>query len=178
MSILPTANPQAHSACGLCSQSNSESAQDYFILLASNSSGIADYFKSKKQNLLIGIHDQKEHRRFATENIHEITLSFAVAPTGRNVDPIKDLLLFGDAQRHRTFSANEYRFSFPQVFELKALAWAIAIAYRKLGYQCRIVCGGEEIDVDGLIADASPSALERKLETVTLAPSPSIAWLR
>jgi hypothetical protein len=168
MSILPTRNPQAHSACGLCSLLNPEAAQDYFTLLASNQLGIADYFIGTKRNLLIGIHE-KSHRRFATEGTHEITLSFAQAPTGSNMNPIKELLLSGDVKRHWTFSANEYRFTFPQVYELKVIAWAIAVAYRTLGYQCRILCGAEEIDVDALIADASPSALQRNLEVVAVA---------
>jgi hypothetical protein len=104
-----------------------------------------------------------------TESTHEITLSFAQAPSGSNMNPIKELLLSGDVKRHWTFSANEFRFTFSQVYELKAIAWAIAVAYRTLGYQCRILCGAEEIDVDALIADASPIALGRKLEVVAVA---------
>ena len=160
MSSLPTSTTQ------VCSDCDISVARAYFERRVHKPLGIVDYFSSTKQNLLIGIHE-KTYQKFAAEGTYEITLSFAIAP--RNIDPIKELRLSGVVKSHLTFSSNDYRFSFPKVYDLKAIAWSIAIAYRALGYQCRIVCGTEDIDVDALIADVSPSALRRKLEVVTVA---------
>ena len=162
MSSLPTSTTQ------VCSDCDISVARAYFERRVHKPLGIVDYFSSTKQNLLITIHD-KTYQKFAAEGTHEISLSFAQAPSGRNVDPIKQLLLFDSVQRHRTFKANGFRFSFPKVYDLNAIAWSIAIAYRTLGYQCRIVCGTEDIDVDALIADVSPSPIWKQSGAVACA---------
>jgi hypothetical protein len=99
---------------------------------------------------------------------HEITLAFAFRPTGKDFEPIKMLRLYEFSWLLKQFKPFEFNFGFGKICDLKAIAWAVAMAYRELGYSCRIECGGEAIEVDDLIAEASPSPIWLQLQEVPL----------
>jgi hypothetical protein len=93
---------------------------------------------------------------------------FAFRPTGKDFEPIKMLRLYECSWLLKEFRPSEFRFGFVKICDLKAIAWAVAMAYRDLGYSCRIECGAEVIDVDELIAEASPSPIWLQLQEVPL----------
>jgi hypothetical protein len=95
---------------------------------------------------------------------HEITLSFAFRPIGRDFDPIKELRVYESSWLIRQFRPSEFTFGFVKICDLRQFSWAIAMAYKALGYSCRIECESESIDVDALLAEASRNPLWRKLE--------------
>jgi hypothetical protein len=93
---------------------------------------------------------------------------FAFRLSGRDFEPIKMLRLCECSWLLKSFRPSEFRFGFVKICDLKEIAWAVALAYRELGYSCRIECGGEVVDVDELIADAEPSALWASMREVPL----------
>lgn len=171
MSILPTETPQVSSSweldLALKPDKEIQTARVYFEQLVPQQIGISDYFRNVKQNLLI-IVKENVSRIFANEIINQIDLSFAQPPRGKSVEPIKHLSSYEGVSRHRTYASNEFQLGFPKVYDLKGVAWALAMEYRRLGYTCRIDCRteAEVIDVEELIANAIPSAIWRQLETV------------
>jgi hypothetical protein len=99
---------------------------------------------------------------------HEISLLFAFRPSGPDFEPIKALCLHECSWLMKQFRPSEFRFGFAKICDLKAIAWSVVLAYRELGYSCRIECGGEAIEVDELIAEAEPSALWASMREVAL----------
>jgi hypothetical protein len=93
---------------------------------------------------------------------------FAFRPTGKDFEPIKMLRLCECSWLLKSFRPSEFTFGFVRICDLKTIAWAVAMAYRELGYSCRIECGGEAIEVDELIAEASPSPIWLQLQEVPL----------
>jgi hypothetical protein len=117
-----------------------------------------DYFLGLQKKLLISIDSDS----------HEISLLFAVRPNRASFELIKSLTLFDCGWLIKQFRPSEFRFGFVRICDLKAIAWAVAVAYRELGYSCRIECGAEVIEVDELIAEASPSPIWLQLQEVPL----------
>jgi hypothetical protein len=133
--------------------------RQHFELLAQKPlSSIIDCFLDLQKKLLIEIDSES----------HEISLLFAFRPNRAEYEPIKALCLYECSWLIKQFRTSEFRFGFAKICNLKAIAWAVVIAYRELGYSCRIECGGELIDVDELIAEASPSPMWLQLQEVKL----------
>jgi hypothetical protein len=95
---------------------------------------------------------------------HEVTLSFAFRPIGPDFEPIKELCVYESSWLVKQFRPSEFTLGFVKICDLRQFSWAIAMAYKALGYSCRIECESEWIDVDVLLAEASPNPLWRKLE--------------
>jgi hypothetical protein len=87
---------------------------------------------------------------------HEITLSFAFRPIGRDFDPIKELCAYEGSWLIRQFRPSEFTLGFVKICDLRQFSWAIAMAYKALGYSSEIECASERIDVDALLAETSP----------------------
>jgi hypothetical protein len=117
---------------------------------------ILDCFYDLKDNVLIDI-DSKEH---------QITLSFSMKQYGRSRQIFKELCWYSSGWLLRQKNPTEFTFGFARVCDLKAIAWAIALEYRELGYSCTIRCEGEAISVDQLLAEREPSPIWRQLEEV------------
>jgi hypothetical protein len=131
----------------------------HFELLAQKPHpSIIDCFLDLQKKLLIVIDSDS----------HEISLFFAFRPSGQDFEPIKTLRLYECSWLLKSFRPSEFTFGFVKICDLKAIAWAVALAYRELGYSCRIECGGEAIEVDELIAEAEPSALWASMREVAL----------
>jgi hypothetical protein len=134
-------------------------ARKYFELLAQKPhSSIIDCFLDLQKKLLIEIDSEA----------HEISLLFAFKLNKADFEPIKALCLYECSWLVKQFRPSEFRFGFVRICDLKAIAWAVAVAYRELGYSCRIECGAEAIEVDELIAEASPSPIWLQLQEVPL----------
>jgi hypothetical protein len=130
------------------------------------------YFERQSQKLHPSIIDcfldlQKKLLIVIDSDSHEISLLFAFRPTGKDFEPIKMLRLCECSWLLKSFRPSEFTFGFVRICDLKTIAWAVAMAYRELGYSCRIECGGE-IEVDDLIAEASPSSIWLQLQEVPL----------
>jgi hypothetical protein len=121
-------------------------------------SSIIECFLDLQKKLLIVVDSES----------HEITLAFAFRPTGKDFEPIKMLRLYEFSWLLKQFKPFEFRFGFGKICDLKAIAWAIALAYRELDYCCRIEICDALIDVDELIAEAEPSALWASIREVRL----------
>lgn len=118
------------------------------------------YFSGIRSNLLIMV----------DESSHQIRLSFGDRPTGKNFNPIKTLLCHEVCTRLKPFHKTEFTIGFGQLCDLKAVAWSVAIAYRELGYQCKIQCGAEAIEVDALVANtALPQRMQNLQEVASCA---------
>ena len=119
---------------------------------------IIDCFLDLRKKLLIVIDSES----------HEISLLFAFRPNRADFEPIKALCLHECSWLIKQFRPSEFRFGFVKICDLKAIAWAVALAYRDLGYSCQIECGAELIDVDELVAEVEPSALWVSIQEVAL----------
>jgi hypothetical protein len=136
-----------------------QSARKYFEGLSQKPHpSIIECFLDLQRKLLIAIDSDS----------HEISLLFAFRPSGQDFEPIKTLRLYECSWLIKEFRPSEFRFGFVRICDLKAIAWAVALAYRDLGYSCRIECGGEAIEVDELVAEAQPSALWASMREVPL----------
>jgi hypothetical protein len=134
-------------------------ARKHFEGLAQNPHpSIIECFLDLRKKLLIEINSES----------HEITLAFAFRPTGKDFEPIKMLRLYEFSWLLKQFKPFEFNFGFGKICDLKAIAWAVAMAYKNLGYSCRIECGAEAVEVDELIAEASPSPIWLQLQEVPL----------
>jgi hypothetical protein len=134
-------------------------ARKYFELQAQKPQpSIIECFLDLQKKLLIEIDSDS----------HEISLFFAFRPSGQDFEPIKTLRLYECSWLLKSFRPSEFTFGFVKICDLKAIAWAVVLAYRELGYSCRIECGGEAIEVDELIAEAEPSALWASMREVAL----------
>jgi hypothetical protein len=117
-----------------------QSLREYFEQQSHNPHSITDYFLGVQRNLLIEI----------DEADHQINLSFVHPPKWRHFNPIKELHLFESVISIKPFHQTEFAFKFGRVLDVKAVAWAIANAYRKLGYRCAIAVDGELYKVEEL----------------------------
>ncbi len=134
-------------------------ARTYFKLQAQKPNfSIIDCFLDLRKKLLILIDSES----------HEISLLFAFRPSGKDFEPIKTLRLCECSWLIKQFRPSEFRFGFAKICDLRQISWAVALAYRELGYSCRIECGAEAIDVDELIAEVEPSALWASIQEVVL----------
>jgi hypothetical protein len=119
---------------------------------------ILDCFYDLKDHVLVDI-DPKEH---------QITLSFSMKQYGRSRQIFKDLCWYSSGWLLRQKNPTEFTFGFARVCDLKAIAWAVAIEYREIGYSCTIRCEGELISVDRILAEAQPSPIWTQLQEVPL----------
>jgi hypothetical protein len=158
-------------------------AQSYAFLEQGKSSGLKliepetqparKYFERQSQKPDPSIIDcfldlQKKLLILIDSESHEISLLFAFRPNRADFEPIKALCLHECSWLIKQFRPSEFKFGFVRICDLKTIAWAVAMAYRELGYSCRIECGGETIEVDELIAEASPSPIWLQLQEVKL----------
>ena len=140
----------------LAAKMDDTSPQESFRHFSKNYACLEAYFSGIRSKLLIMV----------DESAHQIRLSFGDRPSGKNFDPIKALLSHEVCTKLSPFSKTEYTIGFARVCDLKAIAWAVAMEYRELGYSCTVRSGAEAIDVDQILAEAEPSPIWRQLQEV------------
>lgn len=118
---------------------------NHFHQFSKRRTSLAAYFSGIRSKLLVVV----------DESSQQIKLSFGNRPTGKNFNPIKALLSHDVCTRLKPFHKTEYVIGFGQLCDLKEVAWSVAIAYRDFGYQCKIQCGAEAIEVDALVGDTA-----------------------
>ncbi len=134
--------------------------QNHFQQLSKCRTSLESYFSGIRSKLQIAVDG----------SAHQIRLSFGDRPNGKHFDIMKVLLSHDVCTRLKPFHKTEFTIGLGQLCDLKQVAWSVAIAYRELGYQVRIQCGADVIEVDALVGDtALPQRIQNLQEVATCA---------